>query len=315
MSLFFATVFGFMAIFAKQIAELFKKQYKLTHTAIPTALTTVFVLTAMVNVVSPGTNQVQTLFGNVKPQPLEAGVHLVNPLADFTTYDLRQQTETFDNIGLQTQDRLTSDIDLSVTVSALPSYTPSMFTESGTLPQAIDKHLIPTIRSIVREVGRSVPQAQALVNADTQNRIQDEIESKLNEYLSTKGFTVHAVMIRDIELPAVVKQAVVATKEREEQIEREKAQLKIIEQQAQQQVVQAEAKANAATQQAIAIETLAKAEAFRILTEAQATAEGNTLVNKSLTKDLINYTEANRWDGKLPQTVLSNSTVPLLQVK
>jgi regulator of protease activity HflC (stomatin/prohibitin superfamily) len=175
--------------------------------------------------------------------------------------------------------------------------------------------MIPAIRSIIREVGRSVPLAQNLANAEVQQRLQTEIETKLNEYLSAKGFKVFDVLIRDVNLPEVVKKAVVATKEREEQIEREKATLKVIEQQAQQQVVQAEAKAKAAEQQAIAIETLAKAEAFRILTEAEATAKGNDLVNKSLTKDLINYAEANKWDGKLPTTMIPNSATPIIGVK
>lgn len=303
------------ALSAKPLANFLEAKHHWLHTAVPTGLAVVFALVASTNVVAPGTNQVQTLFGTVSPIPLQSGVHLVNPLADFIEYDLRQSKEDIDDITLQTQDRLTSDIDVSIVYQAVSASTPTIYVESGTLPQAVEKHMIPAIRSIIREVGRSVPLAQNLASAEVQQRIQTEIETKLNEYVTPKGFKVYDVLVRDVNLPQVVKQAVVATKEREEQIEREKAQLKIIEQQAQQQVVQAEAKAQAATQQALAIETLAKAEAFRIITEAEATAKGNELVNKSLTKDLINYTEANRWDGKLPTTMMPTSTMPILQVK
>jgi regulator of protease activity HflC (stomatin/prohibitin superfamily) len=315
MSLFLTVLFAIIAFFVKPVTKILEVTYSWWYTAVPTALAAVFFITATMNVVAPGTNQVQTLYGSVKPQPLEAGFHFVNPLANFITYDLRQSKEDINDITLQTQDRLTSDIDVSIIYQAVAASTPTTYVDSGTLPQAVEKHMIPAIRSIIREVGRSVPLAQNLANAEVQQRLQTEIETKLNEYLSAKGFKVFDVLIRDVNLPNVVKQAVVATKEREEQIEREKATLKVIEQQAQQQVVQAEAKAKAAEQQAIAIETLAKAEAFRILTEAEATAKGNDLVNKSLTKDLINYAEANKWDGKLPTTMIPNSATPIIGVK
>ena len=314
MFLFLTVMSTLYAALANRIYSVMKLPTSWWNPAIGTALASVFLLLSSVNVVAPGTNQVKTLYGTVDPKPLESGVHLVNPLADFTEFDLRQQTTALDNITLQTQDRLSSNVDVSVTISAKSSTTPTMFTESGTLPQAIEKHVTPALRSIIREVGRTVPEAQLLVNAETQQRIQDTIENKLNEYLSEKGFTVHAVMIRDIELPKEVKEAVVQSVQRKEQIERERAQLKIVEQQAQQQVVQAQAQAQAAEQQAIAIKTKADAEAYRILAEAKATADGNREIAKSLTKDIIEYKQAERWDGKLPTTSLT-SGLPVLNVK
>jgi regulator of protease activity HflC (stomatin/prohibitin superfamily) len=121
-------------------------------------------------------------------------------------------------------------------------------------------------------------------------------------------------MLRDIDLPDVVKQAVIATKERQEAIEKEKAQLRVIEQQSMQQIVQAESKAKAAEQNAIAIKTMADAEAYRILAEAKATADGNKEIAKSLTREVIDYKQAERWDGKLPTTSLGNAT-PMIGVK
>lgn len=284
------------------------------NVAVSTALAVVFTILSAVLVVAPGTNQVKTVFGSVDPDPLEAGVHLVNPLADFVEYDLRQRTATLEDVSLQTQDRLSSMVDISVTLSAKAATTPTMYVDSGTLPQAMDKHVTPALRSIIREVGRTVPEAQQLVNADAQARVQDEIENKLNEYLSDKGFVVHAVMLRDIELPKEVKEAVIQAVQRKEQIEREKAQLKIVEQQAQQQVVQAQAAEQAAIATANAVRIQADATAYRILTEAKATADGNEEIAKSLTNDLVNYTEATRWNGVLPSTALTG-TMPILNVK
>lgn len=314
MSLFLAVLAAINAVFATAYHRMFNLGSAYWNVAVSTALTIVFLILSAFLVVAPGTNQVKTVFGSVDPKPLEAGVHLVNPLADFVEYDLRQQTTTLEDVTLQTQDRLSSMIDISVTLSAKATTTPTMYVDSGTLPQAMDKHVTPALRSIIREVGRTVPEAQQLVNADVQSHVQDEIENKLNEYLSDKGFTVHAVMLRDIELPPEVKQAVVQSVQRKEQIEREKAQLKIVEQQAQQQVVQAQAAEQAAIATANAVRTKADAEAYRIITESKATADGNKEIAKSLTNDLVNYTEATKWNGVLPSTALTG-TMPILNVK
>lgn len=314
MSLFLAVLAAINAAFATTYHRMFNLGSAYWNVAVSTALTIVFLILSAFLVVAPGTNQVKTVFGSVDPKPLEAGVHLVNPLADFVEYDLRQQTTTLEDVTLQTQDRLSSMVDISVTLSAKATTTPTMYVDSGTLPQAMDKHVTPALRSIIREVGRTVPEAQQLVNADVQSRVQDEIENKLNEYLSDKGFVVHAVMLRDIELPSEVKQAVIQSVQRKEQIEREKAQLKIVEQQAQQQVVQAQAAERAAIATANAVRTKADAEAYRILTEAKATADGNKEIAKSLTNDLVNYTEATKWNGVLPSTALTG-TMPILNVK
>lgn len=303
-----------LAIFSKPI---------LTELALPEkpirgfagVLAVVFLGLSTIQVVSPGTNMVTVLFGKANSIPLESGIHVVNPLIETIEFNIRQTNYDAQDVTIQTQDRLSSLIDLSVNYQVIPSMSPQVYTESGTLEQAVQKHFVPALRSILREVGRSVQNAQDLINSDVQSKVQEETERRLNEYLIEKGFQVNQVMIRDIELPDVVKAAVIATKERQEQIEREKASLKVIEQQAQQQVVQAEAKAKAAEQNAIAIKTMADAEAYRIITEARATAEGNTLVAKSLTKDLVEYTEANKWNGALPTTVLSPGVTPIISTK
>lgn len=314
MFLFLSTLAAINALFAKTYHRMFDLGSAYWNVAISTALTVVFLILSAFLVVVPGTNQVKTVFGSVDPKPLEAGVHLVNPLADFIEFDLRQAKEDIDDITVQTKDKLSSDVDVSIIFQAVAHSTPNTYVESGTLSQAVEKHMIPAIRSIIREVGRSIPLAQDLINADVQQQMQTEIESKLNEYLAPKGFKVFDVLIRDINLPQVVKQAVINTKEREQLIETEKAQLKIIEQQAQQQVVQAQAAEQAAIATANAVRTKADAEAYRILTEAKATADGNKEIAKSLTNDLVNYTEATKWNGVLPSTALTGA-MPILSVK
>jgi len=105
-------------------------------------------------------------------------------------------------------------------------------------------------------------------------------------------------------LPQVVTSAVIQTKERQEQLEREKAQLNIVEQQAQQQVKQAEAREKAAIADANAKRTRADAEAYRILKEAEAQAGANKVLARSITSELIQYNSIQRWTGQYPQTLM-----------
>ncbi len=138
------------------------------------------------------------------------------------------------------------------------------------------------------------------------------MEDGLTSYLEPKGVLVQAVLFRDITLPSVVTSAVIQTKERQEQLEREKAQLKIVEQQAQQQVKQAEAKQEAAKSEAKAMIIHADAKAYKIEKEAAAQAKANTLLAESVTMELIQYNSVQRWNGQYPQTLLSGESGGLI---
>ena len=130
------------------------------------------------------------------------------------------------------------------------------------------------------------------------------MEDGLTEFMSQKGLLIESVLFRDITLPQVVTDAVIQTKQRQEQLEREKAQLSIVEQQAQQQVKQAEAREQAAKSDANAQRTLADASAYQISALATAQAEANTVLAKSVTSALIKYNAIAKWNGEYPQTLM-----------
>jgi len=51
-------------------------------------------LISIFKVIEPGRVGVQVLFGKVQNQPLESGLHLVNPLVDISSFDIQPQTCT-----------------------------------------------------------------------------------------------------------------------------------------------------------------------------------------------------------------------------
>ena len=71
--------------------------------------------------------------------------------------------------------------------------------------------------------------------------------------------------------------------------------------------------------QAIADSTLAqaKAEAEAVILKGEAEAKAITAKTKALQANsaLVELTKAEKWDGKLPATVLPNSALPFIDVK
>jgi regulator of protease activity HflC (stomatin/prohibitin superfamily) len=57
----------------------------------------------------------------------------------------------------------------------------------------------------------------------------------------------------------------------------------------------------------------AEAEAIRIKGEAEASAIKSRADALAKNKDLIELTKAEKWDGKLPSTMLPNSTLPFFE--
>ncbi len=264
--------------------------------------------------VPAGHNKVATMFGEVQLEAYPEGLHIVNPLLNFVEFDLRAVTETWTQVQVPSQDKLKTSMDVSVTFHLDSTRTPIILKETGTLEDVIAKHVTPKVRSLLREAGKSVAQSQDFYLDRVQLELQTYVEEGLKDYLYPKGVIVDAVLFRDITLPAVVTSAVVQTKERQEQLEREKAQLQIVEQQAQQQVKQAEAREQAAIADANAKRTQADAEAYRIMKEAEAQAEANGLLAKSVTAELIRYNSIEKWDGKYPSTLMGGSDGVLLNL-
>ncbi len=258
--------------------------------------------------VEPGHNKVADFFGEVQPEPYDEGLHIVNPLLNFVSFDLRQLTYTWEKVQVPSQDKLKTSMDISVTFRLDGSRTPEILQETGMLRDVVSKHVTPKVRSLLREAGKTVKQSQDFYLDSVQQDLQIYMEEGLKSYLEPKGVIVEAVLFRDITLPQVVTTAVIQTKERQEQLEREKAQLKIVEQQAQQQVKKAEAKEMAAIANASAKRTQADAEAYRISKEAEAQAKANEQLAKSVTPELIRYNAIQKWNGEYPQTLMGGKT-------
>ncbi len=230
-----------------------------------------FAATRCVKVIPAGHVGVATFFGKVKEQPYNAGFHVVNPLLGWTVYDARQKTH-METAGVPSQDQLTTEVDVSVQYRVIADMAPTILKDTGTAAQAVEVHLIPKVRSVLREQGKSIERAEDFFREETQQTLQTSLQAELERFLQPKGIEVNDVLIRDIQLPERLIAQIQQKKETEQQAERQKAELIRYETEQQQQVVKDKADKEAAEFRAAREIVLAEAEAQkrRLIADAQA---------------------------------------------
>jgi regulator of protease activity HflC (stomatin/prohibitin superfamily) len=214
--------------------------------------------------VPPGRVGVATLFGNVQPVEYSEGLHIpVNPLYRWVLFDARQQTH-METANVPSQDQLQTRLDVSVQFRIDGSMAPEILQNTGDADSAVRVHLIPKLRSLLREQGKSIRRAEDFFQEATQDTLQSALTDGLREYLAPKGIIVSAVLIRDIQLPPFIVEAIEKKKEREQAVERERAELERVRTELQQHVARAEAGREAAEQEAARKKILADAQAYEI---------------------------------------------------
>ena len=207
---------------------------------------------------------VATLFGNVRPEPFPAGLHVpVNPLYDWHLYDVREKTHQ-ETASVPSQDQLQTRVDVSVQYRLLRADTPRILKQTGLAADVLKVHIVPKLRSLLREQGKTIKRAEDFFLEKTQHNLQTALVGGLREYLEPKGVQVEAVLIRDINLPPFITKAIEGKKEREQEVEKQKAELERFRTEQQQLVAAAKAERAAAEEEAQKRRVLADAQAYEI---------------------------------------------------
>ena len=216
---------------------------------------------------------VATLFGEVQSDPYEEGLHIpVNPFFEWYLYDVRQKSH-LEEANVPSQDQLQTKIQVSVQFRLEKTGVPMILKETGTAADVLIVHIVPKLRSLLREQGKTIKRAEDFFLEKTQQNMQTSLLAGLQDYLGNKGVNVGAVLIRDISLPPFIIKAIESKKEREQEVEKQKAELKRFSTEQQQKVALAKAESEAATEQAAKMMVLADAQAYEI--EKINTAIGN----------------------------------------
>ena len=217
----------------------------------------------LVKTIPAGHVGVVTLFGKVSNKEYSEGIHIVNPLYKWTLFDIRNKSH-MEQSSVPTQDQLRTTVDVSVQYNINGKMAPLILRETGTASSAIEVHLVPKLRSVIREQGKTIARAEDFFREETQQILEVSLKDELTIFLEPKGIIVQAVLLRDIVLPPFITKAIEAKKEREQEVEKQKAELERFRTEQEQQIAHAVAKRKASEEQAAQIKVLADAKAYEI---------------------------------------------------
>ena len=215
-------------------------------------------------IIPPGHVDVATLFGKVLRKPFGQGMHTpVNPFYRWHRYDIREKTHR-ETVNVPTQDQLQTSIEVAVQYRISEYAAPRVLEETGTASDALDVNLVPKLRSLLREQGKTIQRAEDFFLESTQDHLQANLLEGLREYLPPKGIEVDAILVFDISLPPFIIKAIEAKKQHEQEAEKQKAELDRFRTEQQQKIAEAEAERHAAAEEAKRRTILADAQAYEI---------------------------------------------------
>ena len=155
---------------------------------------------------------VATLFGEVQSDPYEEGLHIpVNPFYEWFLYDVRQKSH-LEEANVPSQDQLQTKIQVSVQFRLMKDMAPKILQETGQAQDVLRVHIVPKLRSLLREQGKAIKRAEDFFLEETQQNMQMSLVEGLRDYLGAKGVNVGAVLIRDISLPPFIIKAIESKK-------------------------------------------------------------------------------------------------------
>jgi len=303
MNMFFVILTAISLIASVTLIVKLKSEYK-NFAIVGTSASLVATVFLCLLTVPAGHVKVATLFGKVQDSTYAEGLHIVNPLLEFTIFDLRQKTHK-ERAGIPAEDKLITTIDVSVQYRTTGSMTPDILRNTGSTDALIQVHLVPKLRSILREQGKGVKTSQDFFKESIQRQLQQSLHEGLVEYLAPKGINVEAVLIRDVVLPAVIRDSITETKKREQEVLKQQAELERFATEQDQKVKQAESEFKAAKLEAQKIKALADAEAYKI-------EEISKVLAKS--PSYIELKRVEQWDGVLPK-YSGGDNIPMIDLR
>ena len=179
-----------------------------TVAAIVVGLIVLFNCTARVETGHVG---VLTLFSRVTGDTLPEGLHLINPLK--SVHEMSVQTQTIkETANVPSNEGLILSLDTTLQYRLDASKAADVFQKIGR--DYVDKVVEPNLRSAVREVTAS-HSANALYTG-AREEVANKIQELLTAALAPRGIYVERVLLRDIQLPAMLKASIEAKQQAEQ---------------------------------------------------------------------------------------------------
>lgn len=218
-------------------------------------LAAILIFASFIRVVPAGHVGVADIFGNVDMQQRQAGLNLVNPFANLIIMDIQTQ-EKKESMAVPSKEGLTMNVDISILYRLTPEKASVIYKTVGA--DYDDVVITPQFRSAVREA-TVFYEAKALYTS-SRDEITNKIFVDLEKMLSERGIILEKVLLRAVQLPPTVSQAI----EQKLKAEQESEQMKFVL-------------------------TKQSQEAERIIIEAKGIAEAQSIINKTLTPQYLQH--------------------------
>lgn len=209
----------------------------------------------------------------------------------------------YEKVPAYSKDQQTAEIKVSVSFHVPPGSVIELYSEYGSIEGL-------TSRVVDRQVPTQVENVFGRYTAVSavQNRVQlvQDVTKAIRE--SIKGpVVIDSVQLENIDFSDAYEKSIELRMQAEVLVQTEKQNLEKEKVNAEIALTQAQGQANSNLARA-----RAEAEATRLKGEAEATAIKARAQALAQNQDLVELTKAERWDGKLPTTMIPNSAIPFL---
>lgn len=148
---------------------------------------------------------VLTLFGRVTGQQLPEGIHLINPLKSVEKLSVQTQSLK-ESANVPSNEGLILALDTSLLFRLDKDKAAYVFQTVGN--NYAEKIVEPTLRAAIR-AATSAHTANALYT-NARDLVQQQIQEELTAQLAPRGVIVENVLLRDVQLPAMLKGSIEA---------------------------------------------------------------------------------------------------------
>ena len=246
-----------------------------------------------------------THFGKIEEKVLPAGFHITGYFEKVHPVNVRTQIEKDELVAFSSdiqQVTLLATINYNIT----PEIANTLFKTVGNNYK--DILMIPRLNENVKVVVSNYTAESLIANRES---LANEILELMQRDLGGYGITVSTVSVENIDFTDAFEAAVeakqVATQEAQKARTQQEQQTMEAKQAAERNKISADAEAEVMRKQA-------DAKAYETRVQAEAEAEANKMIAESITQELIDYVQAQNWDGKLPSTYVGGeNSIPIIQ--
>jgi regulator of protease activity HflC (stomatin/prohibitin superfamily) len=240
---------------------------------------------------------------------VQPGLHFKWPVIDnIVKIDMQTHTYSWAKVNSYSADQQPADLKISITIRTSPDKVPEVYSRfAGDLKAAVERLVTPLMNKDVKIVFGQYTAVRAITQRGPLNT--DVTRALTDSMAYDPIFILEGVQIENIDFsPEYIKsvearmQAEVEVQRLRQNLERERVQADIV-------VTQAKAQADR-----VRLEAQANADAIKLRGNAEAEAidaRGKALAGNPA---LVSLVQAEKWDGKLPATMIPGGAIPMLNL-